>query len=130
MVVYTMNEVRKSVFFKRKDLVIITALALAIAFSFLLNQMKSGESGRVVVVSVDGKVVLETNKPGEYPIYRNGKRITTLVFDGKRAKVVHSTCPLKICEKMGWIEPGGEIICVPNHMVVRFKRSRVDAVTW
>ncbi|MCD6450662.1 MAG: NusG domain II-containing protein, partial [Thermotogaceae bacterium] len=70
------------------------------------------------------------DKPGTYPIYKGGEKITTLIFNGKKARVVNSVCPLKICEKIGWIEPGGEIICVPNKLVIKFKEAKIDIQTW
>ena len=112
--------------FRHKDIIIIILVAMIFLF-YLLVKERSFDS---VVVEVDGKVAMKINKAGEYDVYRNGKRITTVVFDGKRVRVKDSTCPLKLCEKMGWISPGGEIVCVPNHLVVRFERSNMDAMTW
>jgi hypothetical protein len=107
--------------------IIIALVVLAVAVVPLI--LRDG-SGKGVIVEVDGRVVMRITKPGRYDVYRKGKRITTVVFDGKRVRVENSTCPLKLCEKMGWVGPGGEIICVPNHLVVRFERGGVDAMTW
>ncbi len=112
--------------FRHRDIIIIALIAL-VAFFWMLTKKSSFGA---VLVEVDGKIVMRIQKPGEYDVYRNGRRITTVVFDGKRVRVRNSTCPLKLCEKMGWIGPGGEIVCVPNHLVVRFERSSVDAMTW
>ncbi len=113
--------------FRRKDIIIVL-IVVAIALVPILKRDRSFSN--VVVVEVDGKVVMRIEKPGRYDIYRKGKRITTVVFNGREVRVVNSTCPLKLCEKMGWIKPGGEIICVPNHLVVKFEKSKIDAMTW
>lgn len=37
-----------------------------------------------------------------------------------KVRVKDSSCPLKICVREGWIDSsGGEIICVPNRVVVK-----------
>ena len=113
---------------QQKDIIIvIIILVVALIPSFL---KRNHTFSNVVIVEVDGKVTMRIEKPGSYDVYRNGRRITTVVFNGKEVRVVNSTCPLKICEKMGWVKPGGEIICVPNHLVVKFEKSKIDAMTW
>lgn len=115
--------------FRQRDIIIVLiAVVIGLVPVFILK--KDHSFSNVVIVEVDGKVVMRIRKPGKYDVYRKGKRITTVVFNGKEVRVVNSTCPLKICEKMGWIKPGGEIICVPNHLVVKFEKSKIDAMTW
>ncbi len=115
--------------FRQKDIIIVF-ITVVIALIPALVLERNRAFSNVVVVEVDGKVVMRIEKPGRYDVYRKGKRITTVVFNGKEVRVVNSTCPLKLCEKMGWIKPGGEIICVPNHLVVKFEKSKIDAMTW
>ena len=115
------------IFTKRDVVIAILAFSIPLVFVFLKNG--EGYSKRVVV-EISGEVYEVIDRPGRYPVVVNGRRITTVVYDGNRVRVVDSDCPLKICEKMGWIEPGGEIICVPNKLVVRFERSEIDAMTW
>ncbi len=117
--------------FSKKDVYVILAL-LVIALSFLLYKFTYGNKkySNTLEVFINGRLIMEIDKPGTYPIYKDEKRITTLIFNGKEAKVVDSTCSLKICEKIGWIKPGGEIICVPNKLVIKFKESKIDAQTW
>jgi len=113
---------------QQKDIIIvITVIAVALIPTFI---RKSQAFSNVVLVEVDGKVVMRIENPGRYDVYRNGKRITTVIFNGKEVRVENSTCRLKICEKMGWVKPGGEIICVPNHLIIRFEKSKTDAMTW
>jgi len=113
--------------FRKRDVFVFIIIAIVLlAWGF---RSKSYSPGKVVVF-VEGKVVMTITRPGEYPVFRNGRRITTVVFDGKRVRVVNSQCPLKICEKMGWVGPGGEIICVPNKLVVKFEGSTTDVLTW
>jgi len=49
----------------------------------------------------------------------------------KRVRVIDSSCPLHICEGMGWIDQCGDsIICVPNRMVITLVGDKgIDAVT-
>jgi len=117
--------------FSKKDAYIILVLFGIILF-FLLHKFvyESKKYSSVLEVFINGKLIMEVSEPGTYPIYKDGERITTLIFNGREARVVNSRCPLKICEKMGWIKPGGEIICVPNKLVIKFKEAKIDAQTW
>lgn len=113
--------------FRKRDVFVFIIIAIVLLVCGL--RPKSYNPGKVVVF-VEGRVVMAITKPGEYPVYKDGQRITTVVFDGRKVRVMDSQCPLKVCEKMGWVDPGGEIICVPNKLVVKFEGSTTDALTW
>lgn len=64
--------------------------------------------------------------PGaDYPI--------TLELDHGRVRVLHSDCPSQDCVHTGWVaRSGGQIVCLPNRMVVSVtgtQKAEVDAVT-
>jgi hypothetical protein len=84
-----------------------------------------------VVISVD------KSKNFVYPLNQNreieieGKLGTAkiIIRDG-RVKITNSPCPLKICERKGWISKKGDfIICIPNRVVIRITGNQYDAIT-
>lgn len=94
-------------------------------------QLQSG----AVSVRIQGEEVLRVIEPGDWIIKnKDGKYVTTLHFDGQKVWVTESNCPDKICEKTGKVGPGGSIICVPNRMIIEFKKEKhknaVDTETW
>jgi len=87
--------------------------------------------GEKVIVSVDKTrtFVYPLNQDREFII--NGKLGTAKVEIGDgRVRILNSPCPLKICEKKGWISNKGDfIICIPNRVVIRITGEKYDAIT-
>ncbi|MDK2785823.1 MAG: hypothetical protein PWQ80_502 [Thermotoga sp.] len=113
-------------FFEKRDLLIFLIVLLSVGLSFVV----SGENGgKVVVEGKDFRKVLE--KPGLYDITEDGRFLMRVEFNGKKVRVVESTCPLKICVKTGWVGPGGTIVCVPNEVIIYFEgKTDYDTETW
>jgi len=113
-------------FFEKRDLLIFLLILFIVGFSLVIP----GENGKKVVVEgKDFRKVLE--KPGVYDITEDGKFLMRVEFNGKKVRVVESTCPLKICVKTGWVGPGGTIVCVPNEVIIYFEgKTDYDIETW
>lgn len=89
--------------------------------------------------SAGEKIIVIVDKRKEYIYPLNVDRIVEfkgemgmikVEIKDKKAKVIESSCPLKICMKKGWIKNKGEqIICVPNRVVIRINGDQFDAVT-
>jgi hypothetical protein len=89
--------------------------------------------------SAGEKVIVIVDKRKEYIYPLNVDRIVEfrakigimkLEIKNKKARVIESKCPLKICMKKGWIKSKGEqIICVPNQVIIRIDGEQLDAVT-
>lgn len=85
------------------------------------------------------KIIVIVDKRKEYIYPLNVDRIVEfkgkigmikLEIRDKKAKVIESSCPQKICMKTGWIENKGEqIICVPNQVIIRIDGEQLDAIT-
>lgn len=85
------------------------------------------------------KIIVIVDKRKEYIYPLNVDRIVEfkgkigmikLEIRDKKAKVIKSSCPQKICMKTGWIENKGEqIICVPNRVIIRIDGEQLDAIT-
>lgn len=70
---------------------------------------------------------------GSYELHDGDKYLMKVVFDGQKVHVENADCPLKICEKTGRVGPGGVIICVPNRVLIKFRKvsnEGVDVMTW
>lgn len=70
---------------------------------------------------------------GSYELHDGDKYLMKVVFDGQKIHVENADCPLKICEKTGRVGPGGVIICVPNRVLIKFRKvsnEGVDVMTW
>jgi hypothetical protein len=105
----------------------ILVIILFLSFVFFLPK-KHGEK---VIISVDktNDFVYPLNQNKE--IIVNGKlgEAKIEIRDGK-VRILNSPCPLKICEKKGWISKKGDfIICVPNRVIIKIEGKKYDAVT-
>jgi hypothetical protein len=99
------------------DTLILVVLGLCAIGSVSLLQIAAGAE---CVVYRDDTVV------ARYPLAENrvvtvegavGK-VTLEVSDGA-VRVAHSSCPRRICVASGAIrQPGSQLICVPNHIVI------------
>ena len=106
--------------------IIIIILFLILPFIF----PKRG--GQKVQIFVDGKLIHTYSLDMDTLITIRGYR-GPATFQIKRGKVrmVNSTCPLKLCVKMGWIDKAGSsIICVPNRVLIKIAgKKNYDAIT-
>jgi len=142
------NLIRRSIsgtngrtFLKRGDMLLFGFILLVgvlwYFWSYLDDISKRGYE-KNLVVRIQGEEIFETTTPGKWVIKnKRGEYVTTLHFDGERAWVTDSHCPDKICEMTGKVGPGGSIICVPNRMIIEFKKAtrkvngrEIDTETW
>ena len=88
-------------------------------------------AGKKVIVIVDkGKEYIYPLNVDRIVEFKGNIGMVKVEIKDKRAKVIESSCPLKICMKTGWIENKGEqIICVPNRMIIRIDGEQFDAIT-
>ncbi len=88
-----------------------------------------------VIIEVDGKVSyrypLGTDRSVE--VKSSAGQLTVEIKD-KMVRVVHASCPNKLCEAQGWVRSGA-IICLPSRISVIVggygepRGRRVDAIT-
>ena len=98
-------------------MVLILALLCLAAGAFLLLRPKGALRAEIyldgeLVETVDLAALTEER---EIPV---GEHVTVLAAPG-RVRVLHSDCPDKLCEHMGWSSsPAKPIICLPNRVTV------------
>jgi len=123
----------------RHDATLFFLVVLTAGITFLVVRFgKTMNFTDTVIVRIDGEMRYQFSQPGVWEI-RNSQRqyITTLHYDGNQIWVTDSNCPDRICEKTGRVKQGGNIICVPNKMIIEFKKKdrtessdTTDVQTW
>ena len=96
-----------------------------------ISYLKTG-IGRNANVFVSGKLikVIPLNRNAEYTIKGQLGNFMIEVRSGK-AGVLETSCPEKICKKMGFINrKGSEIICIPNRIMIKISgEAEVDDIS-
>lgn len=100
------------------DLVVILVLALLSGIVFSLPG-RAGGGG--VDIEVSGRRDVRRPLADDGISEVSGPLgITRIELRNGRARILSSPCPLKLCQKAGWIGASGEmIVCLPNEVVVR-----------
>lgn len=54
----------------------------------------------------------------------------TIEISGGKIRVREADCKDNTCVKMGWLQGGAPVVCLPHHLVIRFADSEkeIDAV--
>jgi hypothetical protein len=105
----------------------ILVIILFLSFVFFLPKKR----GEKVIISVDktNNFVYPLNQDKEIIVKGKLGEAKVVIRDG-RVRILDSPCPLKICEKKGWISKRGDfIICIPNRVVIKITGKEYDAVT-
>jgi hypothetical protein len=100
---------------------VIILILLALIPVAVLKLSAAGGATDVVEIQVSGRKVLSLNRSESgLREVRGPLGLTRIEIREGRVRVASSPCPLKICERAGWIESAGEmIVCLPNEVVVR-----------
>lgn len=111
-------------------------IALLLTLSMVAFASLGGAGGRAerVEIEVSGKGVLSLSRSEEGLHRIDGPLGSTAVeIREGRVRILSSPCPLKLCQRAGWIGSAGEmIVCLPNEVVVRLPGKGpggVDAVS-
>ena len=106
----------------------VLAAAAAILFAF---RPKSGNF-------LTARIVLDNELVAELPLSALSETVTldvpgarypiTVEAEQGRVRVSHSECPSQDCVHTGWVSrPGGQIICLPNRLVITVTGGGADA---
>ena len=102
----------------RNDIILFVAVVFVSLLVYFVFSFNSDSEKNIVEVQYDGKIIAEISllQDGEYRINESG--YTVEVKNGKMT-VSYTDCKDKVCTGMFIDENGGEIICVPNKIVIR-----------
>jgi hypothetical protein len=96
---------------------IFTALSIAL----LAGTGIARRSAWAVGIEVSGNEVLSLSRADDGVRQVEGPLgLTEIEIRNGQVRVLSSSCPLKLCQRAGWIGAAGEmIVCLPNEVVVR-----------
>ncbi len=120
-----MNEVMT----RGDKLVLLSVLLLALISMPVAAVLASDRGSAITITGPEGRSVIESDRDVVLEVIGRGGQLRVSVVDGQ-ARVVSSTCPDKLCVKMGPARPGAAVVCAPNGVTVRAGGdSGVDAVS-
>lgn len=119
---------------KRKDLIIMLAVALMVlsAFMYRLIINKSDNYDRVIIKYQDKtKVYVLPDEPERIEINQGDGIINIIEISKKGVEMVYSTCKNQLCVKQGKMTPGNIkgratgrfIICLPHKLTVELAKK-------
>ena len=115
---------------KLKIIYIITALIFMLGIGGSLILMQKPSSNTVEIVR-DEQVLyrfdLSTAEDRIFTIAYNDS-YNIIEISGGKIRVSEADCKDNTCVKTGWLESGAPIVCLPNHLVIRFTGGGLDAV--
>lgn len=103
--------------------IIITATAVILSLAAYIFMLVGPDKGtaNTLIVYADGRQIttLHLDQNGEYPI--DGHNFSVRIENGM-ALVSKTDCKDRVCTHMSADKNGGEIICLPNKIVIRHKQ--------
>ena len=115
---------------KTKYWVLIFSALAVICIVLTVLFFCTGTSKSQALVYSDGKLVqkIDLSKDGEYKIVSGEDWNILTVRDGK-IRVSSASCRNQDCVYQGASDHGAPIVCLPNHLVIRFEDAgELDAV--
>ena len=111
-------------------LVVLAVLAAAVGIFFAFRP----QGGNFLTA----RIVLDNELVAELPLSTLTQSVTldvpgarypiTVEAQQGRVRVSHSDCPSQDCVHTGWVSrPGGQIICLPNRLVITVSGAGADA---
>lgn len=106
--------------------ILLAAAVTAVCTAIYFFAVRGISGGNVIEIVYDGVVVqsFTLDSDGEYTVADTG--FSVIVSDGI-VRVSKTDCSDKICTGMKLDREGGEIVCLPNRIVVRHKKVPVKS---
>ncbi len=110
----------------RNDIILAIFVALISVSCYIFFALPRRGAGETVEVYSDGKLVetLPLSKNCEYAV--EDKNFVITVCD-KKVTVTKTYCNDRVCETMKLDQNGGEIVCLPNKIVIRLSKQKNTA---
>lgn len=115
---------------KTKAVIVVLAIVAAVCVALSLWLLLPREDAAAVKVISEGKVLytLPLSEDTQIRIATDRGENVVTVKDGKVA-VTEASCPDHYCMHRGWCSGGGQIVCLPNRLVLEFTgKKTVDGV--
>ena len=113
----------------RNDL-LLAAVLLLLGGALALFLWLTRQTGGIVTVQIDGKVVMELPLSEDRSlVLGEGEHTNTLVIKDGAARVTEASCPDRICVGHGAIRYAGEsIVCLPHRLVITVQGGTANVV--
>ena len=115
--------------FKKGDWIAVALVCvIAVAAACWLPTLRS-QGGAFAQVWQDGQLVREVPLSVDQTFQIRGDYTNTVSVQNGNIAVTHSNCPTGDCVRMGWLQDGGAIVCLPNRVEIRLTGATdVDVV--
>jgi len=120
------NDKSTKIFKARDILVFVFIFVLSMIFFIYFDSLSFSD---YVIVEIDGneEYIIDINRNCVLDIEHSGNLLMKLKVVNKKVWIYDSSCALKICEKHGPLAfPTDAIVCVPNHVIVRYKEKELN----
>ena len=109
-------------------LTVVLLLCLALSIPILLP----GEDAQAAEIISDGQVIciVDLQRNTEFTVSSPNGGENTVTVENGRIGVTAATCPDHYCMDRGMCSSGVQIVCLPNHLVIRFVgQQNIDAIS-
>ena len=108
--------------FRKRDLLLYMMILLFIVI--VAFWASPGSEANTVSVRINGVVRYQfsIDDEGTKPIESNGKRLMDLLITDSDVRIIHSQCPLHLCER-GTLKQVGALVCVPQKVIITIDRQ-------
>ena len=107
---------------KTKTWILLLALLLVLSIGLSIPLLLPGEDAAYAKIHSQGQLIrtVDLKIDQEFTVDTpDGGRNVVTVKDGKIA-VTEANCPDHYCMHRGFCNSGAQIVCLPNHLVIRF----------
>lgn len=110
----------------RNDIILAVFVALISVGCYVLFALPQKGAGETVEVYSDGELVatMPISKNCEYAVE---DKDFVIAINDKKVTVTKTHCNDRVCETMKLDEDGGEIVCLPNKIVIRLSKQKDTA---
>ncbi len=109
------------------DIIIIAAVALITAFSFVYVLVPSSRSDSAHIITADKSFDVSLDKDDEFVLESNGYIYTVIISDGE-IRIADATCPDGICKNTPAVGKNkGTIVCLPGKLIIERNEREGEA---
>lgn len=110
---------------QRKWLIFLTGIILTISLAGSILVFKRPNTD-IVEILQDNEVLyrLDLSEPEDQVLVIEYEgRSNTIEVKDHQIHILDADCPDHTCMSMGWLDSAAPIICLPNHLVIRFTNN-------
>lgn len=108
--------------FRKRDWIVYLLLFILMGVTVYTGMTTS--KGTMVTVSINSQMRyrFSLQQEGQHVIEADGKKLMELLIVDSDAKIIHSACPLHLCER-GTLKQTGALVCVPQKVIIVLEQN-------